>query len=43
MPYTEITQAEFEDLLNLKGYKWRRLEEPMAKEMVACDICEVIE
>jgi superfamily II RNA helicase len=34
MPYTEMTQSEFEDTLNLKGYKWRRLEEPMAKEAV---------
>lgn len=34
MPYTEITQAEFEDLLNLQGYKWRKLDEPMAKEAV---------
>lgn len=34
MPYTEITQSEFEDLLNLQGYKWRRLDEPMAKENV---------
>ena len=34
MTYTEITQTEFEDLLNLQGYKWRKLEEPMAKENV---------
>lgn len=34
MTYTEITQADFEDLLNIKGYKWRKLEEPMAKEAI---------
>lgn len=34
MPYTEITQTEFEDLLNLRGYKWKKLDEPMAKEAV---------
>ncbi len=34
MPYTEITQTEFEDLLNLQGYKWRKIDEPMAKEAV---------
>lgn len=34
MPYTEIRQSEFEDLLNLQGYKWRKLEEPMAKEVI---------
>lgn len=34
MPYTEITQAEFDDLLNLQGYKWKKLDEPMAKETV---------
>lgn len=34
MPYTEITQYDFEDLLNIQGYKWRRLEEHMAKEAV---------
>ena len=34
MTYTEIAQADFEDLLNIKGYKWRKLEEPMAKEAI---------
>ena len=34
MGYVEITQQEFEDVLNLKGYKWRKLDEPMAKENV---------
>jgi replicative superfamily II helicase len=34
MPYVEITQKEFEDVLNHKGYKWKRLNEPMAKENI---------
>lgn len=34
MPYTEIAQTEFEDLLNLQGYKWRKLDDNMAKEVI---------
>ncbi len=34
MPYVEITSQEFEDILNLQGYKWRKLDEPMAKENI---------
>lgn len=34
MPYVEITQRDFEDVLNLKGYKWKKLDEPMAKENI---------
>lgn len=34
MPYTEITEQEFEDVLNLKGYKWTRVQDSFAKENV---------
>jgi replicative superfamily II helicase len=34
MPYTEIIQSEFEDLLNLQGYKWKILDDNMAKEVI---------
>jgi replicative superfamily II helicase/ssDNA-binding Zn-finger/Zn-ribbon topoisomerase 1 len=34
MPYTEIRQTEFEDLLNLQGYKWGKLDDNTAKEVI---------
>lgn len=34
MPYTAITQEEFEDVLNLKGYKWSKIQDSFAKENV---------
>lgn len=32
--YTEISQQEFEDLLNSKGYKWKKVDDPNAKENI---------
>jgi len=34
MPYTEITKEEFEDILNLKGYKWKQVTDQFAKENI---------
>lgn len=34
MAYTEITQEEFEDILNLKGYKWKQVTDQFAKENI---------
>lgn len=32
MPYTEISEKEFEDTLTAKGYNWKRISEPYTKE-----------
>ena len=34
MSYNEITQEEFEDVLNLKGYKWSKVADSFAKENI---------
>lgn len=34
MPYNEVTQEEFEDILNLKGYKWSKVADSLAKENI---------
>lgn len=32
MPYTEISEKEFEDALTERGYNWKRISEPYTKE-----------